>query len=177
MRCLKCGSVDDRVVDSRMTRDGSAIRRRRECLSCGGRFTTYEILERRELFVVKRDQSRQRFDRAKLVESINKAVEKRPISRAALDEAVEAIVSDLEALQEREVSSERIGLEVMKRLQTLDPVAYVRFASVYREFQDVGQFIDAVAFLERNQEPAPGHPELFSPAPGRAGSPLSTPTG
>jgi transcriptional repressor NrdR len=133
-------------------------------------------LERRELFVVKRDQSRERFDREKLKESLNKAVEKRPISRGALDEAVEAIVSDLEALQENEISSERIGLEVMKRLQSLDPVAYVRFASVYRQFEDVGQFIDAVQFLERFPEPPPGHPELFSRAAGRSSASLVTPT-
>ncbi len=161
MRCLRCGTAEDKVIDSRASKDGTAIRRRRECLSCGHRFTTYETLEKRELFVVKTDESREPLEREKLLRSLDKASEKRPISRETLEEAVDGIIGELEDLQVKEVTSSRIGLAVMRKLKAIDPVAYVRYASVYRSFQDVGEFIEEIQTM--NDDPMHGghHPELF----------------
>lgn len=162
MRCVRCGSNDDRVIDSRSAKDGSAIRRRRECLNCSQRFTTYETLEHRELYVVKRDDSREPLQRAKLLSSISKASEKRPISREILEQAVDDILNELEMLQGSEVPSTRIGLAIMRKLQAIDPVAYVRYASVYRQFKDVGEFIEEIETLQNDPMNSSRHPELFS---------------
>ena len=161
MRCVRCGSSEDRVVDSRSSKDGMAIRRRRECLDCGHRFTTYETLEHREIYVIKRDKSRQPLERAKLLSSLSKASEKRPISRETLEEATDGILGELEMLQVSEVPSTRIGLAVMRKLQSIDPVAYVRYASVYREFQDVGEFIEEIRTMHNDPMQGTHHPELF----------------
>ncbi|MBI5378698.1 MAG: transcriptional repressor NrdR [Nitrospirae bacterium] len=142
MRCPFCGHQEDKVVDSRSSKEGESIRRRRECLGCGKRFTTYETVEAILPMVVKKDGRREPFDRQKVLAGLKKACEKRPISV----ETLESIASEVEqALQERadkEVPSTWIGGEIMKRLHALDPVAYVRFASVYREFKDVNAFVD-----------------------------------
>ncbi|MEM7385023.1 MAG: transcriptional regulator NrdR [Verrucomicrobiota bacterium] len=163
MRCPKCASDSDKVVDSRSSKDGGAIRRRRECLNCGHRFTTYETLERRELFVVKNDGTRERFERNKLLQGFNKACEKRPIKREAIEEAVEAVITDLESRFHEEVPSAEIGIATMNALQNLDAVAFVRYASVYRKFQDVGEFINEIKHLQQDPMKRAYHPELFSP--------------
>ncbi len=174
MRCVRCGTHEDKVIDSRSSKDGSSIRRRRECLHCGHRFTTYEVLEQRELFVVKRDNSRQPLERTKLLQSLSKASEKRPVSRETLEEAVDGIMAELEELSEKEVQSSRIGLAVMRKLKAIDPVAYVRYASVYREFQDVGEFIEEIRTM--NNDPLHGahHPELFKIKEAKLNPPVTT---
>ncbi len=141
MKCPFCGHQEDKVVDSRASSDGVAIRRRRECLSCTKRFTTYEHVEEQQLMVSKKDGRREPFDRNKLLSGLVKACEKRPISMDQIEELVDVIEREVSANFEREVSSRQIGERVMKRLHGLDPVAYVRFASVYREFKDVEQFM------------------------------------
>ena len=141
MKCPFCGHLEDKVVDSRASSDGAAIRRRRECLSCQRRFTTYEHVEEQQLMVSKKDGRREPFDRAKLLGGLVKACEKRPVSMDQLEELVDDLERDLTASFEREVPTSAIGERVMKRLHDLDPVAYVRFASVYREFKDVEQFM------------------------------------
>ena len=141
MKCPFCGHEEDKVVDSRSSSDGVAIRRRRECLSCTKRFTTYEHVEEQQLMVSKKDGRREPFDRNKLISGLVKACEKRPISMDQIEELVDVIEREVSANFEREVSSRQIGERVMKRLHGLDPVAYVRFASVYREFKDVEQFM------------------------------------
>src|SRR5438105_9412251 len=161
MRCPKCGSVEDKVVDSRLSKDGSSIRRRRECVVCEHRFTTYEEIERADIRVIKRDGRGEPFDRHKLLLGMTKACEKRPISIEALEKAIEEIVQDLETNYPREVPSNVIGAKVMEKLHALDEVAYVRYASVYRHFEDVGEFIDEIQSLERRQRPDSMQPELF----------------
>lgn len=161
MRCPKCGSLDDKVIDSRLSREGTSIRRRRECLSCGSRFTTYEEIERVELRVVKRDGRHEPFDRQKLVLSLSKACEKRPVSLEAIEKTVEEIIHELESMEEREVSSRLIGAMVMERLHALDAIAYVRYASVYRQFQEVGDFIEEIQSLKRRSSRTDAQPELF----------------
>lgn len=141
MKCPFCGHQEDKVVDSRASSDGAAIRRRRECLKCGKRFTTYEHLEEQPLMVIKKDDRREPFDRHKLLAGVVKACEKRPVSMERLEQLVDELERELSQQFEREVSSREIGERVMKRLHSLDPVAYVRFASVYREFKDVEQFM------------------------------------
>jgi len=141
MRCPFCGHQEDRVVDSRASSEGLAIRRRRECLACGKRFTTYEHLEEQRLMVIKKDGRREPFDRHKLLSGLVKACEKRPISMDRLEGVVDEIERDLSRTFENEVPSSEIGERVMRRLHELDPVAYVRFASVYREFKDAEQFM------------------------------------
>ncbi len=141
MKCPFCGHQEDKVVDSRASAEGLAIRRRRECLSCRKRFTTYEHVEEQRLMVIKKDGRREPFDRKKLLNGLVKACEKRPISMDRLEQVVEEIEQDLSRNFEREVPSQEIGERVMKRLHALDPVAYVRFASVYREFKDAEQFM------------------------------------
>lgn len=141
MKCPFCGHEEDKVVDSRTTSDGAAIRRRRECLSCGKRFTTYEHVEEQSLMIIKKDGRREPFDRSKLVAGLVKACEKRPVSMEQIEQLVDEIERDLSRSFEREVPSNEIGERVMRRLHDLDPVAYVRFASVYREFKDAEQFM------------------------------------
>lgn len=147
MRCPKCGGTDDKVVDSRTVRNGEVIRRRRLCLKCNHRFTTYEEVVRAALSVVKRDGRHEEFDRRKLLNGIERACEKRPISMQQIEALVDSIIAELEAENEREVSSLVIGKKVMDRLEKLDEVAYVRFASVYRRFRDVNQFLSEVEAL------------------------------
>ena len=147
MRCPKCTGVDDKVIDSRSSRDGLLIRRRRECLKCGARFTTYEEIERAGLFVVKRDDRREEFSKEKLLSGIKKACQKRPISPKTIEDLVEKIVNEVTDKYEREVPGEVIGKLVMDGLRQIDEVAYVRFASVYRRFQEATDFVQEVKKL------------------------------
>jgi transcriptional repressor NrdR len=141
MRCPYCGYKEDKVVDSRSTAEESAVRRRRECLKCGKRFTTYEYIEEVSLMVIKKDGRREPFDRKKVLSGIIKACEKRPVSMEKMEEIITQVERAVQKKSDREVSSSRIGELVMERLKMLDDVAYVRFASVYRQFKDVGQFM------------------------------------
>ncbi len=144
MRCPKCGGQEDKVIDSRASREGAVIRRRRECLLCEHRFTTYEEIEREELFVVKRDGRREAFSKDKLLTSLMRACQKRPVSEQAVADATERVTHHITGRFEREVAADNIGERVMRELRDLDPVAYVRFASIYREFQEVGEFVEEV---------------------------------
>ena len=149
MRCPYCGFRESKVVDSRPADEGSSIRRRRECLSCEKRFTTYETVESLPMVVIKKDGSRQSFDRSKILRGIQRSCEKRPVPLASLEQAVSEIEQILQNSLEREVRSETIGELVMERLRRLDEVSYVRFASVYRQFKDVHSFMDELnKFLE-----------------------------
>lgn len=141
MKCPKCGNDDDKVLDSRASKDGAVIRRRRECLKCGFRFTTHEEIDRDELFVVKRDGRREVFMRDKLEKSVRIACQKRPIPESRVQDLIAGVVA---ALEGEEVDSDTIGCLVMERLHELDEVAYIRFASVYRRFTDVNQFLSAI---------------------------------
>lgn len=141
MRCPYCKKTDDKVIDSRSSGDGTTIRRRRECLKCGRRFTTYERVEEVPLLVIKKDQRRELYDRTKLLSGIQKACEKRPVSREAQDAVVEKLEKMLDEKYEKEVPSSVIGEFVMEELAKLDQVAYVRFASVYRQFKDINHFL------------------------------------
>lgn len=161
MRCPKCGAVEDKVIDSRLAKEGESIRRRRECLRCETRFTTYEEIERLELRVVKRDERHEPFDRNKLQNSFLKACEKRPISIEDIEHCVEEIIQELEAWQKQEISTKAIGAKVMEKLHTLDPVAYVRYASVYRQFQEIGDFIEEIQSFEKKSTKTSAQPELF----------------
>ncbi|MGB2629732.1 MAG: transcriptional regulator NrdR [Candidatus Omnitrophota bacterium] len=140
MKCPFCSSMDDKVIDSRISGEGTSIRRRRECLKCGKRFTTYEYVEEAPLMVVKRDGSRQRFDREKIKTGIIKACEKCPVSMDKIEEIVDEIERETHRKTEREIKSTAIGKMIMDRLYNLDEVAYVRFASVYRRFKDISHF-------------------------------------
>ncbi len=162
MRCPKCGSLDDKVVDSRQSKDGMSTRRRRICLGCGNRFTTYEEIERADLKVLKRDGRVESFDKRKLIGGVVKACEKRPIPPEMIEQLVEEVVGDLEHRHGRMVPSREIGTAVMERLHSLDEVAYIRYASVYRQFQDVGEFIDTIKALERKVKAHADQSELFS---------------
>jgi transcriptional repressor NrdR len=141
MKCPFCGHVKDKVVDSRETGSGDAIRRRRECLSCGRRFTSYERVEEIPYFVVKKDGRREPFDRQKLMAGLHRACEKRPVPAKALDSIVDEIEQMVQDNPEREIPAREIGERVMERLREQDKVAYVRFASVYRQFEDVEEFM------------------------------------
>ena len=141
MKCPHCGYQESKVVDSRHSEDGMSIRRRRECLSCQKRFTTYETVEILPIIVVKRDNSRQPFDRNKILNGMLRACEKRPVSMQALEDAVNEIESLVQNSLEREITTQYIGELVMERLKRLDEVAYVRFASVYRQFKDIHSFM------------------------------------
>lgn len=141
MRCPFCGNLEDRVVDSRESREGEVIRRRRECTSCERRFTSYEKIELPSFQVVKRDQRREAYDRGKLMRGLQIACRKRPVPQADLERIADSIESEMQDAGEREISSQRLGTMVMDRLRDLDPVAYVRFASVYRRFEDVDAFV------------------------------------
>ena len=141
MKCPYCGYKESKVVDSRPAEEGSSIRRRRECLSCEKRFTTYETVESLPMVVVKKDGSRQSFDRRKVLGGMIRACEKRPVPLAELEKIAEEIEQDLQNSMEREISTEAIGEKVMERLRNVDQVAYVRFASVYRQFKDIDTFM------------------------------------
>ena len=147
MKCPKCGVDDDRVLDSRAARDGAAIRRRRECAGCGYRFTTYEEVDRDELVVIKRDGTRQTFERAKLDKAIRQACGKRKISDEQIRSIIDRVVARLDG---DEVPSDRIAEYVMDELHKVDEVAYIRFASVYRQFKDVAQFLAAITEIVKN---------------------------
>ncbi len=150
MRCPSCGFEEDRVIDSRPVREGRSVRRRRECAGCGNRFTTYETVAVESLVVVKKDGRREPFDRNKLFVGIEKACQKRPIPRDRLNAIVETIETDLTQRHPMEIPTEEIGEKVMDLLSGLDEVAYVRFASVYRQFKDVSQFMESIrGILER----------------------------
>ncbi|HTL56302.1 MAG TPA: transcriptional regulator NrdR [Candidatus Limnocylindrales bacterium] len=147
MRCPKCGCQDDKVIDSRASREGATIRRRRQCVSCGFRFTTYEEIERGGLVVIKRDGRREEFSKEKLISGIRKACQKRPVSPKVIEDLVERLVNEVTDKYEREVPGEVIGRLVMEGLRQIDEVAYVRFASVYRRFQEATDFVQEVKKL------------------------------
>ncbi len=147
MRCPFCGNLDDRVIDSRMSKEGDVIRRRRECLRCERRFTSYERIEENLPMVIKKDNRREPYDRHKVITGLKKACEKRPISTETLESIADNIERNLLDMGLKEVSSTMIGEEVMKALKELDKVAYVRFASVYREFKDINEFLEEVKNL------------------------------
>ena len=149
MKCPFCEYTESKVIDSRPTDEGEAIRRRRECLSCSKRFTTYEKVETIPLMVVKKDKSRQMFDREKLLNGIMRACEKRPVSTAQMEHMALEIENTAQNMLEREVTTEKLGEMVMEKLKDVDEVAYVRFASVYRQFTDVSTFVEEVNKLLR----------------------------
>jgi transcriptional repressor NrdR len=160
MRCPKCHKDDDKVIDSRVSRDGSSIRRRRVCNECGHRFTTYETVEASDMVIIKRNGSREPFDREKLLRGIVKACEKRPVSEELLKETADSVIAELEGEGVREFSSKVLGIKVMDRLHAVDPVGYVRYASVYRQFQDVGEFIEEINSMPSRLPGTVKHPEL-----------------
>ncbi len=142
MRCPFCNTEDSKVIDSRPTDEGARIRRRRECLACAKRFTTYEIIESLPIIVIKKDKSRETFDRDKLLNGILRACEKRPVSINTLDNMIDEIETTIQNSLDREVTSDKIGELVMEKLKGIDEVAYIRFASVYRKFQDISTFME-----------------------------------
>ncbi len=141
MKCPFCGNIEDKVVDSRISTEGESIRRRRECLKCQRRFTTYEYIEKSTLMIIKKDGRREPFDRNKILSGLLRACEKRPVSMETIEEVVDSIERTLQRTYDKEVISSDIGEFVMKHLHELDEVAYVRFASVYRQFKDINQFL------------------------------------
>ena len=141
MKCPYCSNPDTKVIDSRPAEDGNSIRRRRACYECGKRFTTYEKVETIPLIIIKKDNNREQYDRAKIEAGILRACYKRPVSAEAIQRTIEAIETEIFKREEKEISSNLIGEIVMEKLKNLDPVAYVRFASVYREFKDVNTFV------------------------------------
>lgn len=141
MKCPYCGNDDTRVIDSRPAEDGNSIRRRRSCDTCGKRFTTYEKVETIPMIIIKKDNSREQYDRAKIEGGVLRACYKRPVSASQIQQTIDAIETDIFSREEKEIPSSVIGEIVMERLKDLDPVAYVRFASVYREFKDVDTFM------------------------------------
>lgn len=151
MRCFYCGNLESKVVDSRSTDDGTAIRRRRECLNCGKRFTTYEKIESVPIVVIKKDGSRQQFDREKLQRGIMNSCASRPVSIDTVDKILDDIEAAIHNSLEREVSSEKIGEMVMDKLREIDEVSYVRFASVYKKFKDIETFRKELEKLTKNQ--------------------------
>jgi transcriptional repressor NrdR len=147
MKCPFCANAENKVIDSRISKDGKAIRRRRECLGCARRFTTYEYVEDILPMVVKKDGRREQFDRQKILNGVKKACEKRPISMEAIDKIVENVEQACQEIQAEEITSTVVGEKVMNELRALDGVAYVRFASVYRQFRDVGEFMSELKDL------------------------------
>ncbi len=141
MKCPFCGNLDDKVVDSREGKEGEVIRRRRECVNCGRRFTSYERIDEIPYMVVKKDGMRERFEREKVIAGLLKACEKRPVSVSSLEAVANKVEATLHERPDKEISTEEIGALVMDALRTLDAVAYVRFASVYRHFRDIGEFM------------------------------------
>ncbi|MFQ5931144.1 MAG: transcriptional regulator NrdR [Nitrospiraceae bacterium] len=152
MKCPFCDELEDKVVDSRMAREGEVIRRRRECLACKRRYTTYERIEESLPMVVKKDGRREPFDRLKILSGLKKACEKRPISTATIEAVTDRIEKRIQEMGETEVSSRTVGEEVVRELHELDQVAYVRFASVYREFKDIDQFMHELKVLARERQ-------------------------
>jgi len=152
MRCPKCGCQDDKVIDSRSSREGAAIRRRRECLGCSYRYTTYEQIERAKLMVKKRDGRTEEFSRAKLLDGVQKACQKRPVSQEQIEDMVDQIIEDMSDQFDREVPTTEIGLRVMQGLRGLDGVAFVRYASVYRRFEEATEFVNEVKKLEKRDD-------------------------
>ena len=152
MKCPYCGEIDSKVIDSRPADDGERIRRRRECLVCQKRFTTYEIVETVPLMVVKKDKSREAFNRQKLLNGMMRACEKRPVSLAVLEDLVDEIETMLQNSLDREVPSSQIGAYAMEKLRDIDEVAYVRFASVYREFKDINSFLEELSRIKSAKE-------------------------
>ena len=161
MRCPYCGNSDTQVKDSRPSEDGSAIRRRRHCADCGGRFTTFERVQLRELFVLKRSGRRVPFDRDKLMRSVQVALRKRPVDPERIERMVSGIVRQLESTGETDIQAETVGQLVMEGLRALDDVAYVRFASVYRNFREAKDFEEVLGELSADEDKSP-------PKPGRA---------
>lgn len=151
MKCPFCDELEDKVVDSRMAKEGEVIRRRRECLGCKRRYTTYERVEEILPMVVKKDGRRESFDRTKILAGLKKACEKRPISTATIEEVTDRIEKRIQEMGETEIESRVVGEELMKELHQLDQVAYVRFASVYREFKDIDQFMDELKTLAQQR--------------------------
>ena len=151
MKCPFCAHIEDKVVDSRMAKEGEVIRRRRECIGCRRRYTTYERVEEILPVVVKKDGRRESFDRGKILSGLKKACEKRPISMATIETAADRIEKRIQEMGESEIESRVVGEEVMKELHLLDQVAYVRFASVYREFKDIDQFMDELKVLAQQR--------------------------
>ena len=154
MKCPFCGTTDSKVIDSRPAEEETTIRRRRECLVCNKRFTTYEVIERMPLIVIKRDGSRQSFDRVKLINGMVRACEKRPVSLYQLETIADNIEQDLQGRIDREIDSVAIGEMVMRELKEIDEVAYVRFASVYRSFKDINTFMEELSKLLTEPEKA-----------------------
>jgi transcriptional repressor NrdR len=152
MRCPKCTSIEDKVIDSRISKEGNTIRRRRECLECGHRFTTTEMLVREGIYVIKHDGRREEFDREKLTRSVRAACQKRPVDTEQLTMLVEDVIDILEAQHDTEIPTKSIGDTVMQHLRKIDQVAYVRFASVYKEFRDVSEFMQEIKTLDLPQE-------------------------
>jgi len=144
MKCPHCNHLEDKVVDSRATKDSEAIRRRRECLECGKRYTTYEYIEKAPMMVVKKDGRREAYNREKLLTGLIRACEKRPVSREQLEDLMEDVESTTFGKFKHEIQSDELGNEIIDRLQVLDEVAYVRFASVYRQFKDINQFMKEI---------------------------------
>lgn len=151
MKCPKCGSEDDKVLDSRLVREGASIRRRRECLTCDYRFTTYEEIVKEELRVIKRDGRREEFSRVKLEHGLMRACEKRPVSDDQIRDLIDQLIADFDGLTE--VTTEQIGQAVMARLHLVDEVAYIRFASVYQRFENVNQFLNAITEMAQHPKP------------------------
>jgi len=147
VKCPFCGHLDDKVVDSRESREGEAIRRRRECGKCGRRFTSYERIDEIPYMVVKKDGSRERFERHKVIAGMLKACEKRPVSAVALEAVANRVETTLQERSDKEISTGEVGAFIMEELKDLDKVAYVRFASVYRHFQDIGEFMAELKVL------------------------------
>ncbi|HEY1792446.1 MAG TPA: transcriptional regulator NrdR [Opitutaceae bacterium] len=147
MRCPKCTSIEDKVIDSRISKEGNSIRRRRECMECGNRFTTTETLVLDGLVVIKRDGRREEFDREKLVHAVRAACHKRPVDVEQISMLVEDVIDEIGARFDSEVPSKAVGEGVMQRLRAVDQVAYVRYASVYKEFRDVSEFVSEIGAL------------------------------
>ena len=152
MRCPRCSGLEDKVLQSRISQDGKSIRRRRECENCGYRFTTYEHIEEFIPVVVKKDGRREPFDPGKVVAGIMTACEKRPVSMETIEAVKDTLIQDVQSRWDREVPSSYIGEQIMKALHKLDPVAYVRFASVYRDFKDVSEFMNEIKGLKRTKK-------------------------
>jgi len=161
MYCSKCGALEDKVIDSRPSKDGKSIRRRRECVSCAFRYTTYEQIEQTEMRVVKRDGRSEPLEKKKMISGMLKACEKRPVTLEMIEASVEEIISSLEAGLERELSSRTVGAKVMEALHGLDEIAYVRYASVYRQFEDLGEFIDEIQQLGTRPKRSALQTEMF----------------
>ena len=161
MRCPKCGGQEDRVIDSRSSKEGATIRRRRECLSCSHRFTTYEEIEHELLTVIKRDGRREPFSKDKLVMGMKRACQKRPVSEESIGMAVDHIVEGVAEDYEREVPAQVIGERVMRELRALDPVAYIRFASIYRQFEEITDFVEEATRLAALPKPDKRQMELL----------------